>query len=74
MPSAPRITRKCLEISLDGEAYNVRQYGKELEDKFRSLASRAPSYGQTEACIDAVWALEASDDVSELMALAVPNV
>ena len=46
----------------------------ELEDKFRSLASRAPSYGQTEACIDAVWALEASDDVSELMALAVPNV
>ena len=46
----------------------------ELEDKFRSLASRAPSYGQTEAFIDAVWALEAGDDVSELMALAVPNV
>lgn len=47
---------------------------REIEDKFRMLAStRAPDCGQAEKLIDAIWTIDSCDDVSELLAYAVPS-
>ncbi len=46
---------------------------QEIEEKFRTLAATyAPDCGEAEKLIDAVWSLENADDVSRMMAYAVP--
>lgn len=45
----------------------------EIEEKFRTLAATyAPDCQEAEKLIDAIWSLENSDDVSGMMAYAVP--
>ena len=46
---------------------------QEIEEKFRTLAATyAPDCGETEKLIEAIWLLENADDVSQMMAYAVP--
>ena len=46
---------------------------QEIEEKFRTLAATyAPDCGEAEKLIEAVWSLENADEVSQMMAYAVP--
>jgi hypothetical protein len=46
---------------------------RDLEDKLRTVAQNWRPGHDVTSLIDAVWTLERSDDVSKLLALAVPR-